>query len=248
MDAASGANLAMQAENAQLRAELAVMQQRLAGAGAAQQLLISRHDAEGGGDEAPAAKSAANQLVGSCEDAKPGNDKAAATAEEQGATEVDVGKGEDADGKGDDADDDKGDEEETTPAKQPSAQAALASQGAAAHAAPVAFYGSHRVFMAPRPVATGAGCFQPTLMFTRLFAATPLGHASMRDGLKRCDTGIWSLHMKGFWGCCVGVIECCQSYFNQMRSWEHFPFTMFETFGTCFTSQAALVCRARPRL
>lgn len=45
-------------------------------------------------------------------------------------------------------------EREATPPKQPTESAALTGHAAAAHAAPVAFYGSHRVFLGAPP--TGA--------------------------------------------------------------------------------------------
>ena len=41
-------------------------------------------------------------------------------------------------------------EDESTPTKRPSEATALVSAAAAAHAAPVTFYGSHRVFLGPR--------------------------------------------------------------------------------------------------
>lgn len=43
-------------------------------------------------------------------------------------------------------------QQDGTPTKVPNQEAALVSQSAAAHAAPVQFYGSHRVFLAPRTV------------------------------------------------------------------------------------------------
>ncbi|CAL8467255.1 g6791 [Coccomyxa elongata] len=54
-------------------------------------------------------------------------------------------------------------DDDSTPTKRPSETAALVGAAAAAHAAPVTFYGSHRVFLAPRPIdapasgAVGAG-------------------------------------------------------------------------------------------
>lgn len=42
-------------------------------------------------------------------------------------------------------------EDDSTPTKQPTVAAAIVSAAAAAHAAPVTFYGSHRVFLAPHP-------------------------------------------------------------------------------------------------
>ena len=42
-------------------------------------------------------------------------------------------------------------ENEDTPPKQPAGSAALTGHAAAAHAAPVAFYGSHRVFLGAAP-------------------------------------------------------------------------------------------------
>ena len=47
-------------------------------------------------------------------------------------------------------------EKEGTPPKQPAGSAALTGHAAAAHAAPVAFYGSHRVFLGAAPA--GDGC------------------------------------------------------------------------------------------
>ena len=180
VDAASGTNLAMQAENARLRAELALMRQRLAEAGATQ-LLGSRNDAGEDRDKTCTATmvAGAKRLLGCRDDAGSGGGEAsamgqaeedsAAAAEDSGAAADGAGQGAatagDGGGKGEDVDD-KGGEEETTPAKQPSAQTALASQAAAAHAAPVAFYGSHRVFMAPRTAVQGAASL----------AATPITH------------------------------------------------------------------------
>ncbi|BDA40455.1 hypothetical protein COCOBI_01-1080 [Coccomyxa sp. Obi] len=48
-------------------------------------------------------------------------------------------------------------DDDSTPTKRPSETAALVGAAAAAHAAPVTFYGSHRVFLAPRPVDAPAG-------------------------------------------------------------------------------------------
>ena len=184
VDAASGANLAMQAENAELRAELALVKQHLAEADAVQ-LLGSRSNTKNDDDEAFGATVEAAQLPGSCDDACLSNDEASAApkaqasaaveedstaaansvGEQDGAEAVEKsGKGEEGEEANDEA------EEETTPAKQPSVQAALASQAAAAHAAPVAFYGSHRVFMAPRTSAKGAASWKGPPGCPHLFA------------------------------------------------------------------------------
>jgi hypothetical protein len=141
VDAASDANAAMQAENAALRAELERMRQRLAEAEAPPpDLAAAGAEAAKTGNAAPPAASAEPGAA----DAIDGSSSACADAVQVEAAPAAEEAGEGGEGG------------ERTPAKQPSAQTALACRSAAAHAAPVAFYGAHRVFMAPRTAQRGA--------------------------------------------------------------------------------------------